>query len=355
VAALTRLVESGGPNDRPHEQRPTRRLEGASSIARLELHGHGATISMGTGDDGTCTLTLDGASIASSCPLTAPNIASSRRISDSMSVRRVTSVMVIAGAVDSFDVAAFTTSMATFLDVHEDALEVRVRAASVEVTTIVTLDGADQAEQTSQLLSTSTTELSASLGVTVESAEPATTTSPSCCSCSCSGDPAPPAEEEEGEAQCSPGTLIGVGEDHTCMSLPAFAPNTIRCWGGNGNGQVGDGTTDDKDLPVAIDVGGAAVQLALGSSHSCVLRDTATARLLCWGLNNKGQLGDGSTQTRSSPVEIFVPGTIAQVFAGDFNTCVVIASGLLNCWGRNDFGQVVGCPSSCVPSSRWRP
>src|SRR2546423_1631315 len=77
---------------------------------------------------------------------------------------------------------------------------------------------------------------------------------------------------------------------------------TVRCWGDNGFGQLGDGTTIDRLIPVAVSGLTNAVAIAAGSCHTCALRAAGTAR--CWGSNGSGQLGDGTTGDRHTPVAV---------------------------------------------------
>jgi alpha-tubulin suppressor-like RCC1 family protein len=89
-----------------------------------------------------------------------------------------------------------------------------------------------------------------------------------------------------------------------------------RCWGVNGAGELGDGTTTDRTTPVAVaqSAGGAPLPgvqaLAGGFEHNCALMSWGEIR--CWGLNNRGQIGDGSTTDQLTPRPVFLapgPGT----------------------------------------------
>ena len=109
------------------------------------------------------------------------------------------------------------------------------------------------------------------------------------------------------DAHCSPSSrlpslslltgavAVATGDRHTCVQIS----NDVRCSGDNSFGQLGDGTTATRLTPVSvIGVGGSAVALVTSDFHNCVLLTDGTAR--CWGLNNVGQLGDGTTG-RMSP------------------------------------------------------
>jgi alpha-tubulin suppressor-like RCC1 family protein len=137
-------------------------------------------------------------------------------------------------------------------------------------------------------------------------------------------------------------TFLAVGVDHNCMIA---RDGTVWCWGLNDHGQLGDGTTTSRSTPVQVmglpSVNGISVSPSGG--FSCVSSISSSA--YCWGRNDRGQLGDGTTTDRSVPVPVI--GTndlIAQVGAGQDHACGFGASAtnfnLVMCWGANDHGQV---------------
>ena len=133
-------------------------------------------------------------------------------------------------------------------------------------------------------------------------------------------------------------TTIAVGQDHICVILD---DNSMNCWGDNSEGQLGDGTLVNRQTmtPVDFGVGRTAVSIAAGESHTCAILDDAS--LKCWGDNSNGQLGDGTVFDSTIPVDVNlgsdVPVTIS---AGSSHTCVVIATADLKCWGDNSEGQL---------------
>jgi alpha-tubulin suppressor-like RCC1 family protein len=81
----------------------------------------------------------------------------------------------------------------------------------------------------------------------------------------------------------------------------------------------------------------SSVRLAAGSAHTCQVNDDGTVR--CWGLNSSGQLGDGTTTTRPTPVIVFGLTNAVAVAAGEFHTCAILADSSAR-WGRNASGQL---------------
>ncbi|HQY46300.1 MAG TPA: FG-GAP-like repeat-containing protein, partial [Usitatibacteraceae bacterium] len=130
---------------------------------------------------------------------------------------------------------------------------------------------------------------------------------------------------------------IAVGTDHTCAVTTGGG---LKCWGGNLIGQLGDGTTTSRDTPV--DVSGLAsgvVAVSPGNYHTCALLDTGGVK--CWGYNDFGQVGDGTTTSRSLPTDVAHLFNDAEgLEAGYQHNCVVTAAGSAACWGSNDFGQL---------------
>ncbi len=129
---------------------------------------------------------------------------------------------------------------------------------------------------------------------------------------------------------------IGAGEHHSCA---VTSSGSVKCWGGNGSGELGDGTFFDSLTPVTVTGVATAVTLDSGLGHTCVV--TAVGGLLCWGLNASGQLGDGTAG--SSGTAVGVSGLAvgaAAVAAGLNHSCTLTSSGGVKCWGDNLFGQL---------------
>jgi len=114
------------------------------------------------------------------------------------------------------------------------------------------------------------------------------------------------------------------------------------CWGRNDVGQLGDGTTTQRLVATAVAGGLTFARVSAGgnvfSVHTC--GTTASGVAYCWGGNYLGQLGDGTTTDRLVPTAIAGGLTFAAVSAGAFHTCGVTTSGAAYCWGNNQHGQL---------------
>jgi alpha-tubulin suppressor-like RCC1 family protein len=136
---------------------------------------------------------------------------------------------------------------------------------------------------------------------------------------------------------------IVLGANHTCALL---STNQVKCWGANGNGQLGYGDsstrTSPPDATINLGLGRSAKRLAAGLNHTCALLDNDTIK--CWGLNSNGQLGYGDTSSRTSPPDAIVnlgAGRAAKrVVAGASHTCALLDDDTIKCWGINSSGQL---------------
>ena len=150
-------------------------------------------------------------------------------------------------------------------------------------------------------------------------------------------------------------TAISGGDNHTCTVLDN---GTVKCWGDNADGQLGQGdTTDRGDNPtemgtnlMSVDLGSGrtATAVSAGDNHTCALLDDDTVK--CWGVNADGQLGQGDTTNRGDaagemgadlPSVDLGPGrTVAAVSAGDGHSCALLDDDTVKCWGQNTDGQL---------------
>ena len=116
--------------------------------------------------------------------------------------------------------------------------------------------------------------------------------------------------------------------------------STLWCWGENATGQIGDGTTRARRNPTRVrDLAEEVIAVSLGQGYTCSLE--SNGRASCWGLNYRGQLGDGTTRMRPSPVPVSGLGPdVADISAGEAHACAATTDGGVWCWGQNDRGQL---------------
>jgi alpha-tubulin suppressor-like RCC1 family protein len=128
---------------------------------------------------------------------------------------------------------------------------------------------------------------------------------------------------------------ISAGGGHTCALTGV---GVAFCWGSNSSGQLGDGTTMDRHSPVAVAGGLTFSAISAGLLHTCAL--TALGDAYCWGDNFTGELGDGTRTGRFTPVAVAGGLTFSAISAGFSHTCAVTTLGDAYCWGANLRGQL---------------
>lgn len=147
-------------------------------------------------------------------------------------------------------------------------------------------------------------------------------------------------------------TGIAAGASQSC----AIAEGKVFCWGFNAVGEVGDGTTNARTVPVAVSTSGSsalpstavvtsiAMGIFTGGSNEYTTCAVATGKAYCWGRNNQGQLGNGTNTDSTYPVAVTADGVLSgknvtSVMPGSPYTCG-IANGRAYCWGDNTYGQL---------------
>jgi alpha-tubulin suppressor-like RCC1 family protein len=140
-------------------------------------------------------------------------------------------------------------------------------------------------------------------------------------------------------------TAIAAGAAHT---VALTSDGNVFAWGYNGDGEVGDGTTTTRLSPVAVDMSGAllgktVIAVAAGGYHIVAL--TSDGELFAWGFNAYGEVGDGTATSRLSPVAVDTSGallgkTVIAVAAGAYHSVVLTSDGELFAWGHNGGGEL---------------
>lgn len=128
---------------------------------------------------------------------------------------------------------------------------------------------------------------------------------------------------------------IEANGDHACARL---ANGTLKCWGENGAGQLGYASPGGFSSTPTFLAGIASVaQVAVGFAHTCAVR--TDGRALCWGLNDHGQLGIGDRSPHPTPTLLALTG-ISKISAGVHHTCALLANGAVQCWGEARYGAL---------------
>src|SRR5262249_34159000 len=142
-------------------------------------------------------------------------------------------------------------------------------------------------------------------------------------------------------------TAVAVGAGHACALTDIGG---VMCWGDNFFGQLGIGNNDGNTYcasepgqlcsPVPQTVVGltsGVTAIAAGDRHQCALTTGGGAK--CWGRNNYGQLGDGTQTQRNAPIDVVgLTSGVAAIAAGGNETCALMNTGGVKCWGQNGYG-----------------
>lgn len=128
-------------------------------------------------------------------------------------------------------------------------------------------------------------------------------------------------------------TAVASGGSHACALT---VDRTVVCWGDNRYGQLGDGTKNDAEKPVAVSRLSNVAALAAGEWHTCAAM--TTGQVECWGANDLAQLANLAKRPSSTPLTTPV-GPATQIAAGRSHTCARLINGAVLCWGDNRTSQ----------------
>ncbi|MFZ9818862.1 MAG: RCC1 domain-containing protein [Ilumatobacteraceae bacterium] len=150
-------------------------------------------------------------------------------------------------------------------------------------------------------------------------------------------------------------TQVAVGAHHSCALLDNY---DVKCWGRNSDGQLGYGDTANRGdqsgemgtslQAVQFPTGRSARTVAAGANHTCAILDNSS--VICWGLNDYGQLGQNSTTSigdtsttkveDTTPIDLGVGRTALALAAGDSHTCAILDNSSVKCWGAGGNGRL---------------
>ncbi|MEP9392897.1 protein kinase [Gordonia sp. VNQ95] len=140
----------------------------------------------------------------------------------------------------------------------------------------------------------------------------------------------------------TPVTSVSIGnyvstDDKYVTTACAISDRQAYCWGANNYGQIGDGSTDSSETPKKVSTLSDVTAISTGFGSTCAI---SAGEVYCWGDNDQGQLGTGGTTDSTTPTKVTgVTGTATDVATARGTTCA-IADGTVYCWGNNDSGQI---------------
>jgi alpha-tubulin suppressor-like RCC1 family protein len=130
---------------------------------------------------------------------------------------------------------------------------------------------------------------------------------------------------------------LAVGGGHTCALISSGG---VKCWGYNKWGQLGDGTTTDRTVPVGVNgLTSGVIAIDAGNNFTCAL--LLSGEVKCWGINDAGQLGNGTNTMSTIPVSVNgLTDRVIAISTGSSHTCALTSNGGVKCWGNNQGGQL---------------
>ena len=131
---------------------------------------------------------------------------------------------------------------------------------------------------------------------------------------------------------------VSLQYEHTCAILD---DDTVKCWGYGSSGRLGYGGTNILYSPPSstVNLGMGVTSISVGQYTSCAILTNGGVK--CWGINDKGQVGDGTTTQRNSPVDVDLGTgfTAKMVSIGHNSACAVLNDDSIKCWGSNEYAQ----------------
>lgn len=133
---------------------------------------------------------------------------------------------------------------------------------------------------------------------------------------------------------------LAIGTSHTCIRFLSKAVTSVRCWGNNYNGQLGDGTNTHSLKAVISALALDSMQITAGDNFTCSLNGNRSVS--CWGTNKEGQLGQSLTDQSEATTPLLIPNLtdVRSITSGQSNTCALFRNKTVQCWGKNDQGQL---------------
>jgi alpha-tubulin suppressor-like RCC1 family protein len=144
--------------------------------------------------------------------------------------------------------------------------------------------------------------------------------------------------------------MVTAGFYHSCALTEG---GVAYCWGRNNNGQLGDASTTNSLVPVAVQGGLSFDSISAGTNHTCGV--TTTGLGYCWGLGDKGQVGDGGLGQRVAPAAVVGGHVFRSIEGGRGHTCGLTVGGAVFCWGGGGNGELGNgaTANEVVPDSVW--
>lgn len=132
---------------------------------------------------------------------------------------------------------------------------------------------------------------------------------------------------------------VAAGREHTCAIVQNEGINSVQCWGLNQEGQLGIGSTTSMNFPTDVPSSSGAIKISAGESFTSILTDSGEIK--SWGANTEGQLGNGHFFRRQLPIHLDnIPGELEDIVSGEDFTCSLTREGGVYCWGGNQYGQL---------------